>query len=370
MAGEELEKKRQRLAELRRAKEARALQQASSSAAQTAASTSLQALLASVGAVGESSKPAEGERGSDKAEQQEESRTADRVAAEDESRPRSRREHNLVISEAIIVDIPGKISEAYDKTTQTEQAEEPQAPKADEERSSDAHEIGTGTERQPHKAQEDIKPAQNDDSVDAGNPSESLPEPLGEEEWRRLAIQDDFQSFFFNTSKILERALGQQDYDIFKDYTADNMSIDSKDTRKSLIKLQTTCYDQQRCQDRPLAALEWSVHHPELLLAAYHDPVASHPSGGTIGGGQSTQKGLVCIWNMRAGQFSRPEYVLQCESTITAAAVHAFSPHCYIGGTQVGQIVIWDVRAQLTPVSRSLLSVQVELGYRIPYDVS
>eukprot|EP00960_Hanusia_phi_P029896 748253-Hanusia_phi.AAC.1 len=358
MAGDELERKRQRLAELRKAKEARALQQASSSASPAAATTSLQALLASVGAV-EDSRETQTPGGIDKkAEEQEESRSTDRTGEQDESRRRPRRDHHLVVSDAIVVDIPGKISEAYDKTTQTDQATEPQAPEEDETRHSDDHEGSKITEEQMYKVQDEIKPAQNEEALDAAIPEESLPEPLGEDEWKKLAVQDDFQSFFFNTSKILERALGQQDYDIFKDYTADDMGVDTLDVRKSLLKLQTTCFDQQRCQDRPLAALEWSTHHPELLLAAYHDPIASHPSGVTIGSSQSSQRGLVCVWNMRAGQFSRPEYVLQCESTITAAAVHAFSPHCYIGGTQVGQIVIWDVRAQLTPVSRSLLSVQ------------
>ena len=43
-------------------------------------------------------------------------------------------------------------------------------------------------------------------------------------------------------------------------------------------------------------------------------------------------------------QYEKPEYELWCEASVTALCVHVHQPHIFVGGTRVGQIVLWDLR--------------------------
>ncbi|MBW0515158.1 hypothetical protein O181_054873 [Austropuccinia psidii MF-1] len=67
--------------------------------------------------------------------------------------------------------------------------------------------------------------------------------------------------------------------------------------------------------------------------------------------------GLVCIWNLHL--LDRPEYVFHSQSDVLSATFSPFHPNLVIGGTYSGQILIWDIRQRKqlptlkTPLSSS-----------------
>jgi len=64
--------------------------------------------------------------------------------------------------------------------------------------------------------------------------------------------------------------------------------------------------------------------------------------------------GLVLVWSLHMTQ--RPEYFFTHQSAVLSAQFHPSNPKLIIGGTQSGQIIMWDTREKSTPVNRSSLS--------------
>eukprot|EP00961_Rhodomonas_salina_P195146 2634773-Rhodomonas_salina.2 len=101
---------------------------------------------------------------------------------------------------------------------------------------------------------------------------------MSEAEWGKVTENDDFRDFFFRSSKVMERALGQQKYDILKDYSTDDASNQAGEDALSLL---ATFGNEKLTADRAVTNVEWSMHHPELLLASYHNPLS--PEGELLG---------------------------------------------------------------------------------------
>ncbi|POW19433.1 hypothetical protein PSHT_04701 [Puccinia striiformis] len=65
--------------------------------------------------------------------------------------------------------------------------------------------------------------------------------------------------------------------------------------------------------------------------------------------------GLVCVWNLHL--LDRPEYTFHSQSDVLSATFSPFHPNLVIGGTYSGQILIWDIRhRKQLPVSKTPLS--------------
>ncbi|XP_015794546.1 cytoplasmic dynein 1 intermediate chain 1 isoform X4 [Tetranychus urticae] len=66
--------------------------------------------------------------------------------------------------------------------------------------------------------------------------------------------------------------------------------------------------------------------------------------------------GVCLIWNMKFRK-TTPEYVLHCQSPLVSVCFAKFHPNLIVGGTYSGQIVLWDNRVnKRTPIQRSPLS--------------
>ncbi|CAO1617395.1 unnamed protein product [Parajaminaea phylloscopi] len=55
--------------------------------------------------------------------------------------------------------------------------------------------------------------------------------------------------------------------------------------------------------------------------------------------------GLVLIWNMHLSD--RPEFVFQAQTDVLSVCFSPFHPHLVVGGTYSGQILIWDTRTKI-----------------------
>ncbi|KXS13615.1 WD40 repeat-like protein [Gonapodya prolifera JEL478] len=66
------------------------------------------------------------------------------------------------------------------------------------------------------------------------------------------------------------------------------------------------------------------------------------------------QDGYAAVWNMHVP--ARPEFVFQCQSDITSAIFSPHHPTLIVAGTYSGQVVLWDTRAKSLPVLKTPLS--------------
>ncbi|KAK2721255.1 cytoplasmic dynein 1 intermediate chain-like isoform X3 [Artemia franciscana] len=191
----------------------------------------------------------------------------------------------------------------------------------------------------------EVKPAVTDVEKAKQEPLRQIKE-LSEEEKQMLVLSEEFQRFFDNSTRVVERALSEN-VDIFTDYAGGSESEDGLDD-KSGYKLSLNRYfcDEKWSKNRCVTCLDWSPQHPELLLAAYHsrEDAPHDPDGACL------------IWNTRFKKTS-PEYTFHCQSPVTAATFAKFHPNLVLGGTYSGQLVLWDNRSQKkTPVQRSPLT--------------
>ncbi|XP_050406391.1 cytoplasmic dynein 1 intermediate chain 2 isoform X15 [Patella vulgata] len=167
------------------------------------------------------------------------------------------------------------------------------------------------------------------------------------EEEKELVLNDpEFNTFLTKTSRIMERALAEN-YDILIDYSGgDGENKEDDLLAGERLKLNRTFYDERWSRHRTVTSLDWSIQHPELLVASYnvnedapHDP-----------------DGIALIWNNKFKK-TTPEYVFHCQSALMSTCFAKFHPNLVVGGTYSGQIVLWDNRVnKRTPIQRTPLS--------------
>ncbi|KAJ3258464.1 hypothetical protein HK103_003586 [Boothiomyces macroporosus] len=162
---------------------------------------------------------------------------------------------------------------------------------------------------------------------------------LTETEKLNLLNSVEFTEFFEKSSKIMERAL-EEEYDFLIDYT---QGI-SQEKNISGIKLYKQFQHDRWTRNRQVTDLDWSTLFPELCLGSYNKNVTNI----------NESDGLVLVWNMHLSE--RPEFILHAQSDVTTAKFSPFHPSLVIGGTYSGQVLIWDTRAKNTPVLSTSLS--------------
>ncbi|XP_077293131.1 cytoplasmic dynein 1 intermediate chain short wing isoform X3 [Arctopsyche grandis] len=171
---------------------------------------------------------------------------------------------------------------------------------------------------------------------------------LSEDEKQMIVLSADFQKFVSRAGKVMERALAES-IDIYADYIGGEDTDDARDDKgDARLSLNRTFFCERWSRGRCATSLDWSAHHPELLLASYHNSEdAPHDPDG------------VClVWNTKFKK-STPEDVFHCQSPVMSATFARFHPNLILGGTYSGQIVLWDNRVQKrTPVQRTPLSSQ------------
>nr|CAG4636903.1 EOG090X03UT [Ceriodaphnia reticulata]SVE72855.1 EOG090X03UT [Ceriodaphnia reticulata] len=196
----------------------------------------------------------------------------------------------------------------------------------------------------------DVKPAMTSVEEAAfkqeSQPQHKPPRDLSEEEKQMILMTEDFQRFFDQSSRIIERALSEH-VDIFMDYTGASETDNNVDDRSGYkIHLNRCFYDERWSRNRCVTCMDWSPQFPELLVASYHNNEDS----------PHDPDGVCLIWNTRFKK-STPEYIFHCQSPVLSCCFARFHPNLILGGTYSGKIVLWDNRSpKRTPVQRSPLS--------------
>lgn len=175
---------------------------------------------------------------------------------------------------------------------------------------------------------------------------------LNEDERKQIELREDYQQFIDRATKILERALFQNESpEIFIQYFPEGSKgeVDSDRQSSGKLSLNRIFFDDKWSKNRSVTGFDWSAQYPELLLASYYvnEQAPSDPDG------------AVLVWNMKFKNTS-PEYMFHCQSPIMSCCFAKFHPSLIVGGTYSGQIVLWDMRShKKTPVQRSPLTAAV-----------
>jgi len=181
------------------------------------------------------------------------------------------------------------------------------------------------------------------DAVPEEDEEKAETQEMPEEEKERLQQLPDFKNFFDRTTLMVERVLGQQQWDSFADFK--NASAGQQGDEEELIAHTEDYMEERWTQGRPVTDCRFSPRAHEYFLAAYgqkENPSLSDPDG------------CMLVWNV--AMKSRPEMVFSSQSAVLTAHFHKFNPALYFGGTYSGGIVLWDSRAKAGPVQRTPLS--------------
>ncbi|XP_077599554.1 dynein cytoplasmic 1 intermediate chain 1a [Stigmatopora nigra] len=169
---------------------------------------------------------------------------------------------------------------------------------------------------------------------------------LTEEERQQILHSSDFQNFFDCSIRVMERALAES-ADIFFDYGGRDLEDKDGDLAGgSSLSLTRLFYDEHWSKHRVVTCLDWSPQYPELLVTSYNNNEdAPHEPDG-----------VALVWNIKFKK-ATPEYIFHCQSPVVSVGFARFHPNLVVGGTYSGQIVLWDNRShRRTPVQRTPLS--------------
>eukprot|EP01135_Chromosphaera_perkinsii_P004422 Nk52_evm25s280 gene=Nk52_evmTU25s280 len=250
----------------------------------------------------------------------------------------------LSFSEPFCVNIPPKEKVVYTKECQTEASITGLPPPLEEvnEEEDEKKGLDKGREGTSTGGEEELE-IESVEVVTLPPETAAQPPQLTELQKDNIMNSDTFGKFFERASRLIERALNEE-YDVTIDY--EHRDSDLKEGLKTLDSLQciTTFADTKWSRGRAVTSLDWSIKHPELCLASYNDnpDVLNEPDG------------TVAVWNMHLP--GRPEYAFQCQSAVVSSCFAQFHPNLILGGTYAGQVVLWDNRAKNTPVQRTPLS--------------
>ncbi|XP_039536635.1 cytoplasmic dynein 1 intermediate chain 1 isoform X3 [Pimephales promelas] len=243
-----------------------------------------------------------------------------------------RRTHRLGPSKITQVDFLPRELVSYCKETQTplaaHQSEE------DEEEDEEVTEAKAGPDT-------DLQEEEESKETKEGHPRE-----LTEEEKQQVLHSEEFLIFFDRSIRVMERALAE-DSNVFFDYSGRDLEDKEGDLQGgSSLSLNRLFYDEHWSKHRVITCLDWSPQYPELLVASYNNNEdAPHEPDG-----------VALVWNMKFKK-TTPEYIYHCQSPVVSVGFARFHPNLLVGGTYSGQIVLWDNRShRRTPVQRTPLS--------------
>uniref|UniRef100_A0A8C7LI85 Dynein cytoplasmic 1 intermediate chain 1b n=1 Tax=Oncorhynchus mykiss TaxID=8022 RepID=A0A8C7LI85_ONCMY len=174
----------------------------------------------------------------------------------------------------------------------------------------------------------------------------SHPRELTEEEREQILHSEDFLVFFERSVSVVERALAEEG-DIFFDYSGRDLEDKEGDMQGgSNLSFNRVFHDDHWSKHRVVTCLDWSPQYPELMVASYNsNEDAPHEPDG-----------IALVWNMKFKK-TTPEYTFHCQSSVMSVGFAQFHPNLVVGGTYSGQIVLWDNRShRRTPVQRTPLS--------------
>ncbi|KAG6868069.1 hypothetical protein C0993_007802 [Termitomyces sp. T159_Od127] len=164
---------------------------------------------------------------------------------------------------------------------------------------------------------------------------------LSEEERAGILTAPEFLDFVEQSSKILQRALNDG-YDYIRDYTVGAES--GEDDSEGRIKRVCEFYDERYGKNRSITDVDWSPKYPELSIASYNKNPAA----------LNEPDGIVAVWNLH--MLERPEFIFHSQSDVLSVTFSPFHSNLIFGGTYSGQILLWDTRSKHLPVLKTPLS--------------
>ncbi|KAM5158329.1 cytoplasmic dynein 1 intermediate chain 1 [Mantella aurantiaca] len=185
-----------------------------------------------------------------------------------------------------------------------------------------------------------------DNQEEKQDSKEVPPRELTEEEKQQAVHSEEFLIFFDRTIRVIERALAE-DSNIFFDYSGRDLEDKEGDIQAGTnLSFNRQFYDEHWSKHRVVTCIDWSLQYPELMVASYNNNEdAPHEPDG-----------VALVWNMKFKK-TTPEYIFHCQSSVMSVCFARFHPNLVIGGTYSGQIVLWDNRShRRTPVQRTPLS--------------
>nr|KAF6337981.1 dynein cytoplasmic 1 intermediate chain 1 [Pipistrellus kuhlii] len=242
-----------------------------------------------------------------------------------------RRLHKLGVSKVTQVDFLPREVVSYSKETQTPLATHQSEEDEDDEEMVEPK-IGHDSELENGDKKQEVK--------------EAPPRELTEEEKQQILHSEEFLIFFDRTIRVIERALAE-DSDIFFDYSGRELEEKDGDVQAGAnLSFNRQFYDEHWSKHRVVTCMDWSLQYPELMVASYNNNEdAPHEPDG-----------VALVWNMKFKK-TTPEYVFHCQSSVMSVCFARFHPNLVVGGTYSGQIVLWDNRShRRTPVQRTPLS--------------
>ncbi|KAG5637788.1 hypothetical protein H0H81_003180 [Sphagnurus paluster] len=164
---------------------------------------------------------------------------------------------------------------------------------------------------------------------------------LSEEERTSILAAPEFLDFVEQSSKIVQRALNDG-YDYIRDYTIGTET--GGDDSEGRVKRLCEFYDERYGKNRSITDVDWSPKYPELSVASYNKNPAA----------LNEPDGIVAVWNLHL--LERPEFVFHSQSDVLSVTFSPFHSNLVFGGTYSGQILLWDTRSKHLPVLKTPLS--------------
>ncbi|KAI0924765.1 hypothetical protein AcW1_006784 [Taiwanofungus camphoratus] len=165
---------------------------------------------------------------------------------------------------------------------------------------------------------------------------------MTEEEKASIFTAPEFLDFVEQSTKIVQRALNDN-YDYVRDYTIGAESgVDDSEGRR--VKCICAFWDERYGRNRSITDVGWSPKYPELSCASYNKNPAA----------LNEPDGIVAVWNLHL--LERPEFVFHSQSDVLSVTFSPFHSNLIFGGTYSGQILLWDTRSKHLPVLKTPLS--------------
>uniref|UniRef100_A0A8C4J035 Dynein cytoplasmic 1 intermediate chain 1 n=1 Tax=Dromaius novaehollandiae TaxID=8790 RepID=A0A8C4J035_DRONO len=235
-----------------------------------------------------------------------------------------RRLHKLGVSKITQVDFLPREVVSYSKETQT-----PLATHQSEEDEDDEEMV------EP-KVQDDLEMENQDQKQEV---KEAPPRELTEEEKQQVLHSEEFLIFFDRTIRVIERALAE-DSDIFFDYSGRDVEEKDGDVQAGAnLSFNRQFYDEHWSKHRVVTCMDWSLQYPELMVASYNNNEdAPHEPDG-----------VALVWNMKFKK-TTPEYVFHCQHPVYCVnVVGTQNAHNLITVSTDGKMCSWSLDMLSTP---------------------
>uniref|UniRef100_A0A2R8MDA8 Dynein cytoplasmic 1 intermediate chain 1 n=2 Tax=Callithrix jacchus TaxID=9483 RepID=A0A2R8MDA8_CALJA len=235
-----------------------------------------------------------------------------------------RRLHKLGVSKVTQVDFLPREVVSYSKETQTPLATH-QSEEDEEDEEIVEPKVGQDSELENQDKKQEVK--------------EAPPRELTEEEKQQILHSEEFLIFFDRTIRVIERALAE-DSDIFFDYSGRELEEKDGDVQAGAnLSFNRQFYDEHWSKHRVVTCMDWSLQYPELMVASYNNNEdAPHEPDG-----------VALVWNMKFKK-TTPEYVFHCQHPVYCVnVVGTQNAHNLITVSTDGKMCSWSLDMLSTP---------------------